>query len=266
MNKQRDESEARVKAEEIKKKEEEEKEKQKLREAYVREWDLGKVGIEDKVKKFREMTQEEYVEQQRSKRIDEFAPVQNASSSKSNYTFDDSGSMVGMNGGPAKTWSDVRPKATTYPNHQLLETSDVDPQKGLYFSSKQQYHDNKAPTSSSFVKLIPPPPPVSDIITKRDVKYKNFIKADEPTTPIVNELSDDDDNDAEVRVIDKRPKDGTEIAPPPTYDYYGPIPKRVKHQKPFDSDIHEAFDQGKKSLETKSSNRQISKDYDFTFG
>ncbi|KOB64457.1 Uncharacterized protein OBRU01_24240 [Operophtera brumata] len=266
LTKQRDEADLKAKEEEKIKKEEQEKERQKLREAFIREWDLGKDGVEGKVKKFREMTQEEYVEQQRDKRIDEFAPFQTASSSKSNYTFDDSGSIVGDSFTPAKTWSDVRPKAKTPPPPDI---SDIELQKGLYFSSKQQQDDNKAPRSSVNERTrleAPPPPVISNVSTKRDIKYKNFVKSEEPT-PIVNELSDDEgENEVQVRVNEKRSIDGTEIAPPPTYDYYGPIPKKVKHQKPFTSDIREAYDQGKKSLEAKSSSRQLSKDYDFTFG
>lgn len=266
LTKQRDEADLKAKDEEKAKKEEQEKERQKLREVYIREWDLGKDGVEDKVKKFREMSQEEYVEQQRDKRIDEFAPFQTASSSKSNYTFDDSGSMVGVDSfTPAKTWTDVRPIAK---NPLPPDISDIELQKGLYFSSKQQQDDNKAPNSLVNVRKRneTPPPPISNVNTKRDIKYKNFVKSEEPT-PIVNELSDDEeDNEVQVRVNDKTRIDGAEIAPPPTYDYYGPIPKKVKHQKPFSSDIREAYDQGKKSLEAKSSSRQLSKDYDFTFG
>lgn len=262
LTKQRDEADLEAKAEENKKKEEEEKERQKLREAYIREWDLGKDGVEDKVKKFREMSQEEYVEQQRDKRLDEFAPFQSSSSSKSNYTFDDSGSVVG-GFTPAKSWSEVRPKAKTAPSPAPLDINDIEIQKGLYFSSKQQKEDNIIPSSVN-ERIIPRTPIISNVGTKRDVKYKNFVRSEEPT-PIVNELNDDE-TDVQVRVNDKRSIDGAEIAPPPTYDYYGPIPKKVKHQKPFQSDIREAYDQGTKSLESKSSSRQLSKDYDFTFG
>lgn len=267
LTKQRDEADLKANEEEKKKKEQQEEERQKLREAYIREWDLGKDGVEEKVKKFKEMTQEEYVEQQRSKRLDEFAPFQSTSSSMSNYTFDNSGSMVGVDASiPARKWSEVRPKAKTPPPPDLNDFEQQ--QKGLYFSSKQQKEDGIV--QSVNVKQWPktlPPPVISNVRTKRDVKYRNFVKS-EDSTAIVNELSDidDDETDREINTKDKRRIDGGEVAPPPTYDYYGPVPKKVKHQKPFQSDLREAYDQGTKSLESKASSRQLSKDYDFSFG
>ncbi|XP_047988785.1 coiled-coil domain-containing protein 174 [Leguminivora glycinivorella] len=255
LTQQKDEAEAAAKEKEKKLKEEQERERQKLREAYVREWDIGKDGVEGKLKKFREMTQEEYVEQQRAKRIDEFAPVQGSSRDRSNYFFDDKGNMVSSDGSPPSrnsrsgerpkvktppppTWSDVRPVRNDSPPPVI---SDFEPeQKGLYFTSK---------------KSIP----------KHNVKYKNFVKTSEPT-PIQNEISDDEveerQNDTEKRSHDSS---HAQIAPPPTYDYYGPVPKKAKNHKPFESDIREAYAQGSKSLEPKSSRERIPPNYDFTF-
>lgn len=210
-----------------------------MREAYVREWDVGKEGVEG-TKKFREMTQEEYVEQQRAKRIEEFAPPQAGHSRRSVSTFDTKGRIVEPP--KAKTWSDVRPRLATPPPPDI---GPMTSNKGLYFSSAKE--DCK----------------------KTDFKYKNFVKTQEPE-PIVNELSDDDDDDVEINrnpVPGKRKTttEGTGIAPPATYDYYGPTPKHFKSKKPFESDIREAYAQGTKSLETKESSRQLSNDYDFTF-
>lgn len=251
LTQQRTEADSNAKEEEKKKKEEEEKERQKLREAYVREWDLGKEGVEDKIKKFREMTQEEYVEQQRDKRIDEFAPPK-ASSSKSIYMFDERGQKLDSR--ERKTWSDVRPKAATPPPPDI---GDLNEQGGLYFSTKKQ-----EPSSSVANNRPVSPPPITG---KKEVKYKNFVRPQEPT-PIVNELSDD-----EIEVERQEPRretnqmSGAEVAPPPTYDYYGPVPKKQKFDTPFESDIREAYAQGAKSLEAKSKCREISKDYDFMF-
>lgn len=240
LSQQKNEAEAKAKEEEKKAREEKEKERQKLREAYVREWDVGKEGLDEKVKKFREMTQEEYVEQQRSKRIEEFAPPQTSSRSNSQLTFDDSGnsSLPAAAATAKKSWSDVRPRVKT-PPPPIISNFDLDEQKGLYFSSS-----SKKPSTS--------------------MKYKNFVKPQEPT-PIENELSDDDSSPAVRPEKRKHNADHTEIAPPPTYDYYGPTPKQQKSQKPFTSDIREAFAQGTKSLEAKCQDRQLSKDYDFTF-
>lgn len=218
LTQQRNEAEDKAKEEEKKIREEQEKERQKLREAYVREWDIGKEGIDGKVKKFRELTQEEYVEQQRNKRIDEFAPLPQTSKT-ADQVFDDKGNIIKENS--TKTWSDVRPKTPPPPVIGPIEEIP----KGLFFT------------------------------TKKDVKYKNFV----PATPIVNELDDERP--------EKRKNDGisTEIAPPPTFDYYGPVPKQAKGKKPFDSDINEAYTQGAKSLESKKSDRKLPQHYDFTF-
>ncbi|XP_061728463.1 coiled-coil domain-containing protein 174 isoform X2 [Cydia pomonella] len=254
LTQQKDEAEAAAKEKEKKLKEEQEKERQKLREAYVREWDIGKDGVEGKLKKFREMTQEEYVEQQRAKRIDEFAPIQGSSKDKSNYFFDDKGNMVSSDGSPSSnscsdkipkvktppppTWSDVRPIANASPPPNI---SDLEPeQKGLYFTSKKSK-------------------------PKYNVQYKNFVKTSEPS-PIQNEISDEE-VDERQKDTEKRRHDSyhAQVAPPPTYDYYGPVPKKAKNHKPFESDIREAYAQGSKSLEPKSSRERIPPNYDFTF-
>lgn len=206
----------------------------------MREWDLGKEGVEDKVKKFREMTQEEYVEQQRAKRIDEFAPLQAKNSDNSSYVFDKQGRRVEPmddDNDKTKTWADVR-RVKTPPPPVIGDLTDME-QKGLYFSTKK---------------------------TETVVKYKNFVKAQEPV-PINNELSDEDDdiNTRYKPVMRNNSSEYVEIEPPATYDYYGPTPKHRKTYKPFNSDIREAMAQGNKSLERKESNRRLPQHYDFTF-
>ncbi|XP_023945433.1 coiled-coil domain-containing protein 174 [Bicyclus anynana] len=239
LTEKRDEADKKAKEEEKKAREEQEKERQKLRDAYVREWDIGKEGNEDKPKKFREMTQEEYVEQQRAKRIDEFAPVKSSNSVNSTNEFDTQGRRLNSNTDTVKvkTWSDVRRVEAPAPP-VIGDISDAS-QKGLYFSTKK----NEA-----------------------ILKYKNFVKAQEPV-PINNELSDDEVSGNTRPKPDKR-KDGeeyVEIEPPATYDYYGPIPKNRKLDKPFNSDLREAMAQGNKSLERKESSRKLPEHYDFTF-
>ncbi|KAJ8709141.1 hypothetical protein PYW07_008967 [Mythimna separata] len=246
LTQQKNEADAKAKEKENKLKEEQEKERQRLREAYVREWDIGKDGVEGKVKKFREMSQEEYVEQQRDKRIKEFAPPQ-ASTSGNSSIFDDKGNKVGSKETTAtatKTWDDVRPRVSTPPPPEIGELTDFTQNKGLYFSSSKKNDGTSA--SNNF-------------------KYRNFVKAQEPT-PIVDELEDTDavveDTRREKR---KHDSEGVEVPPPPTFEYYGPTIKQTKFAKPFESDIREAYSQGAKSLETKSSGRQLPKHYDFTF-
>ncbi|XP_045522418.1 coiled-coil domain-containing protein 174 [Pieris brassicae] len=241
LNEKKTEADNKANEEEKRLKEEREKERQKERAAYIREWDLGKEGVDDKVTKFRVMTQEEYVEKQRAKRINEFAPLEASTSRKSKFSFDTQGSKVNTqinmkesDSTKKKTWADVRQEVRPLTPPPLHEINDLN-QKGLYFSSKK---------------------------SENSVKYKNFVKSGDPI-PIQNELSDEEDN---VRRHDKRHNEyHSEIAPPPTYDYYGPEPKISKHQKPFESDIRESFAQGTKSLETKSTGIHLPKHYDFTF-
>ncbi|XP_041982795.1 coiled-coil domain-containing protein 174 [Aricia agestis] len=238
LNQQKYEADAKAKEEERKKKEEIEKERQKLREAYVRDWDIGKEGVEDKVKKFREMTQEEYVEQQRSKRIDEFAPVKDDHHSKaSKYVFDEHGRKVNTESDkPAeKTWASVRKiEEPSMTFDEFVDNEMGEHLKGLFFTSKKP----------------------------KKINYKNFVKQQE-LVPIQNEL--DNEEGTTEKKIEKRKllNEGAEIEPPSTFDYYGPVSKHRKPQKPFDSDLSEAFAQGSKSLEPKESKARISKQYDF---
>lgn len=184
------------------------------------------------------MTQEEYVEQQRAKRIDEFAPPKSSTITKSDYSFDGHGKTIQADTtkpASTKTWADVRPKPKTPPPPDI---SDV-VQKGLYFTTA------KKPEGS--------------------LKYKNFIKTQDPT-PIVNELEEKDCDYNEGNPM-KRHSDSSyaNIAPPPTYAYYGPVPKQSRPNKPFESDLREAYAQGAKSLETKANNIKLPSHYDFTF-
>ncbi|XP_047537677.1 coiled-coil domain-containing protein 174 [Vanessa atalanta] len=236
LTKQKTEADKKAKEEEDKKREEKEKERQKFREAYIREWDVGKEGTNSNVKKFREMTQEEYVEQQRSKRNDDFAPPQTANSVKSKYSFDTRGNKIDSETTKNKSWSDVRP--VNIPSPPIIGDISAT-QKGLYFSTKKD-----------------------EII----VKYKNFVRAEEPI-PINNELSDEEDSGMERNMPEKRKCDSgcIEVEPPPTYEYYGPTSKQTRREKPFTSDLKEAMAQGSKSLEPKESTRQLPKCYDFTF-
>lgn len=242
LTQQKNEADAKANEKENKIKEEQEKERKKLREAYVREWDIGKEGVKGKVKKFREMSQEEYVEQQRDKRIKEFAPPQ-ASTSGNSSIFDDKGNKLGSSEITAtKTWADVRPRAKTPPPPEIGDLLEITQNKGLYFSSSKKNDGN----SNNF-------------------KYRNFVKAQEPT-PIVDEL-EDTDSVADNTRREKRQHDteSVDVPPPPTFEYYGPTIKQTKFDKPFESDIRESYSQGAKSLETKSSGRQLPKHYDFTF-
>lgn len=236
MTQQKNEADAKAKEEENKLREEKEKERQKIRETYIREWDIGKDGVNEK-KRFREMSQEEYVEQQRSKRDNEFAPPQTATSSKSD-TFDFKGRKVksSESNATSKSWADVRPKPRTPPPPDISEYQE---QKGLYFSTAK------------------------NTFAPKDL-YRNFVKAQDPT-PIFNEVEDHSKKLNDVNLERHPAENHAEIAPPPTYDYYGPVTKRSRQhdQNPFTSDLTEAYEQGVKSLHKGPSSHKLSQIYDF---
>lgn len=233
LTEHKNEAESKAKEEEKKAKEEMEKERQKLRDAYVREWDIGKEGGDGKSKKFREMSQEEYVEQQRAKRIEEFAPIhtETSVSSKSNFSFDTQGRKQNEEKAE-KSWSDVR---NVNPPPPPIISDLSDDSKGLYFTTKKP---------------------------EKVLKYRNFVQAQEPV-PIENEIENDNDlennNEEELSNVSAR------IEPPATFDYYGPVSKQRRTQKPFNSDMYEAYAQGSKSLEHRDTSRKLPSKYDFTF-
>lgn len=145
------------------------------------------------VREHREYTQEEWVEKKRRERPSEFAPP---------TSFQ---------------------KRSTGKSDKVSADSYED--KSLYFSTKKSGSGNKGESS------------------KRGLNPYKRNASPEIRTPIVNELSDDEDNssryqgsgrnddsDSDSGNSDRRR--GVEIAPPPTFDYYGPSgSKRHKTDK-----------------------------------
>lgn len=143
------------------------------------------------VKKHYEYTQEEWVEKKRSERPAEFAPP---TSFRKNFN------------------SKIVP-----------ETVSSDSDRTLYFSTKKQNKETTSQTTS-----------------RRNLNYYKE-SAEFTPTPIINECEEtppecsyssdiqgtlySDDSDDEIR------GKGVEIAPPPTFDYYGPTEtKRTKRE------------------------------------
>ncbi|GBP15213.1 Coiled-coil domain-containing protein 174 [Eumeta japonica] len=240
LTQQKNEADSKAKELERKEREEKEKERQKQREAFVREWDIGKEKLLEDEKKFRLMTQEEYVEQERSRRIEEFAPLKSTRNKdrKSDRNFDSKGNALESNkdeSSTTKTWADVRPEADSKTQYNIEEDN---PNKGLYFSSN--------------TKLI------------RDNVYKNFVRPQDPVL-IVNELDVGNMDMSDKAVKRKAETSSAEIPPPPTFDYYGPVSKQSRSHMPFHSNLQEAFEQGVQALETKEGKHKLSNQYDFTF-
>lgn len=150
--------------------------------------------------------------------------------------FDDHGQLIGAESSTNKTWADVRPE--TDENFAINIESEEEKQ-GLFFSSSKR--------------------------VEKCVKYKNFVKANEPT-PIINEVICEENVDISKITQEKRKlNEHAAIPPPPTMDYYGPASKQSKSDVPFKSDLHEAYAQGVKLLQPKHQKMKISKDYDFMF-
>lgn len=96
------------------------------------------------------------------------------------------------------------------------------------------------------------------------VLYRNFVRAQDPT-PIINEI--DDNRESHDENLERHSETNhAEIAPPPTYDYYGPAAKRgrQREENPFQSDLREAYEQGVKSLHKGPSSHKLSQLYDFS--
>lgn len=103
--------------------------------------------------------------------------------------------------------------------------------KSLYFSTKKS--ENKREHS------------------KRSINPYKRNASPERRTPIVNELSDDDDCSSDYQQekigdddVDSNRGRGVEIAPPPTFDYYGPGSSKKQKTKPKKDDIEASIAAG----------------------
>ncbi|KAI4460326.1 hypothetical protein MML48_6g00006369 [Holotrichia oblita] len=175
-----------------------EKERELMREKHIRPWDYGKEGVKEHI----EYTQEDWVHKQRRERKEEFAPP----------------------------------------------SSYVEDKNSLYFTSKKESKTkNKERKKDSFYIDTSRPPPKINNPSKRKVNpYKTEEQEDSHKTkkfepkPIVDECIDFDDEQNELmkdylvfkeRFETEERGRGAEIAPPPTFEYYGPSgSKRIKPQ------------------------------------
>ncbi|XP_077285926.1 uncharacterized protein LOC143911074 [Arctopsyche grandis] len=212
-------------------------EAQKEREKFVREWDLGKEDSEKQRHKV--MTQEEWVDKKRKERPKEFAPQSESRySNKKSTSFDDRGFYFDTQGDSslrAPTWEDVRPtNSMDNPGTSLAAASN----QSLYFTTKKRKDDIKNKYFD---------PSVNTGVTFDPV-------------PIRNEAAEDDG----VKIDTKCPSErkGAEVAPPPTYEYYGPADrKRKKEEKKID--VEESFEVGLHLLEEKALKKGQRKGRDF---
>lgn len=195
-----------------------EREKEKKRSQHIRPWDKGKEGV----KEHREYTQHEWVDKKRKERPAEFAPptsFRRESKSKSDYKDD-------------------------APEHYE--------NKSLYFSTKKIDDGRDKPKES-----INP--------------YKRRNASPEVRTPIVNELSDDDDDHrrGSERISSNNSGSdsddfgtsrgrGVEVAPPPTFEYYGPGSSKKKRKGQKKGNIEDSISAGLKFLREQAEQKQKS--------
>lgn len=153
MTQQKNEADAKAKEDEKKRREVIEEERQKIRDSHVREWDVNKYSAK-RIKRFRVMSQKEYVDEQRSMRIKEFAPKATVTSAPSGFSFDTQGRKTEATESPS-TYSDY------------VET------KGLYFSTAKPKPALKN-LYTNFVKAQEPTPIINAIVpNKEEVNDEN---------------------------------------------------------------------------------------------
>ncbi|GLV41319.1 uncharacterized protein CBL_04843 [Carabus blaptoides fortunei] len=190
----------------------EEKVREEKRKRQIRPWDIGKEGV----KKHYEYSQEEWVDKKREERPKEFAPP-----------------------------SAFRPE----PRQRVSENEDgEEPDRSLFFTTKKSKKHTKSDTSKADFYLdtsVPPP----DFKQKTNSSINPYKRDDNETfgpynvsqpfesVPIVDECIDFDDEqqrqeteesevDDDVQFENKRK--GAEIAPPSTFEYYGPSSSKSK--------------------------------------
>ncbi|CAH1183265.1 unnamed protein product [Phaedon cochleariae] len=228
-------------SDEDKKKEEEKKQQEErerildeARKKFIRPWDIGKEGVKEK----EVMTQEEWVEKQRKERPEMFAPP--------------------------KTYS----RQNFRSNEKKNDMEDTN--KSLRFSTKKIPKSHKNKQSRTQLGINP---------FKKNVQEDTIIDVDEDyveipqSSPIEPTLIEDltDSRDFEDRLLgdystisqtidpdysnDSDRGRGVEIAPPPTFDYYGPtsskIPRRSEQSKPLEDSIEAGLKFLRKQVEHK---------------
>ncbi|CAH1104679.1 unnamed protein product [Psylliodes chrysocephalus] len=180
------------------------------RKNHIRPWDIGKEGV----KEHQIMTQEEWVEQKRADRQKEFAP-------------------------PTNYRKDFRA------NIKQTDREDTEVDKTLTFTTKKASNSrwkferntindefNYSKSSTYFEEIHQSPniqqTPIKDLDTGLDF--------------------DDTLLEEYNKIIGNSNKIGVEIAPPPTYDYYGPSQNKIRKHEAKQTNIHDSIEAGLKFL------------------
>lgn len=230
-----------------------------MRSKYVRPWDIGKKGV----KEFQEYTQEEWVDKKRQERISEFAPPQEIRRDfKSRVTndipsFEDKNSLY---------------FSTKKNKDNVTKTRRYNEEKSSFKTTQIINEVDDASGCNSFSKstLLGVNPYKSSYTESSKDFSTNKTKPSFKATPIVNEVADnsDDNSDSDNSSVglnsykssytESSKSKGVEIAPPPTYDYYGPSTTKKQKTDYKSADVEDSISAGLKYLRQQAEQKQKS--------
>ncbi|KAJ8921808.1 hypothetical protein NQ315_008437 [Exocentrus adspersus] len=220
----------------LKKKEETEKQLERARKKHLRPWDIGKEGV----KEHYEMSQEEWVEKKREERPEEFAPPQAYTGRKFRSAFKESQSDD----------VDRSLKFTTKKSKEKNKTRD-DCFSQVYkkdFPQDRDFdpvHENTASDAGPFT-----PTPIENLCDTADFDDHLLVEHNRAMSGIKNQNSSDGEAN---NTFTRR---GVEVAPPPTFDYYGPSGSKKPKFTKQTVDIENSIEQGLKFLRKQVEERQ----------
>lgn len=206
------------KQEESKQQQEKERLLEEARKKHVRPWDIGKEGV----KEHYEMTQDEWVEKKRNERAEEFAPPQ------------------------------IYSKREFRSSVKTSNSGETD--KSLKFTTK------KFKTKKGRREKVNVEAEVSD--TLEDI-YQSVAMEPTPIENLCEEADFDDHNKTmhekiyETETISSgSTRKGVEIAPPPTYEYYGPSDSKKRKYVKSEVNIQNSIEAGLKFLRKQVEDKQ----------
>lgn len=166
-----------------------EKEKELMRQRHIRPWDYGKEGVKEHV----EYTQEDWVHLKRKERNEEFAPPSLYSNDKNSLYFTSKKDKTKV--GKTDLGIDTSKPPPTINNPSKRKTNPYKTEEHTEYRQPKQFEP------------IPIRDECVDFDDEQDELIKDYFAQKE-------ESVDSDEGE--------RRKRGVEIAPPPTFEYYGP--------------------------------------------
>lgn len=125
-------------------------------------------------------------------------------------------------------------------------------------------NDNEmvGPTLDMFLTTTNNPNKQTTIISEGHKQPIHNELDDEPATnnkPFNYNYDDDDDDDLDSIPLPSEPKKGAEIAPPPTYEYYGPSGRGLKMQDNFISvnEMQDSISKGFENVNSRIKSREV---------